>query len=303
MTEPIPTRPGTPSGAESPAQPASIRPRPPLLRALGASQPPEEIEIRGATYRLVRVFKHDFWAATAHYAGEAGQVVCKFNRRQPIGVIPMRWVGRCLARNERRAMERLADVPNVPRWSGEVRSEGKVLANAVAHDFIPGQPYSVDAKVDADFFPRLRRVLDVMHARRMAYVDLHKRENVLAGDDGLPYLIDFQVSFVPRDTWLSRTWPVRAWLRALQRVDNYHYLKHLIRVHPELCDLGPAGIDGQRPLWIKVHRKIAGPIRAGRRRLLARMHVRDRSGRVATELNAEEAFRLQADRGSSRDAS
>lgn len=297
MPEPTSDRSGPADDLKSPPTMPAIRPRPPILRALGAGQPPAEIEIRGATYRLVRVFKHDFWAATAHYAGDAGEVVCKFNRRQPLGLIPMRWVGRCLARNERRAMERLADVPNVPRWSGEVRVGGKVQSNAAAHEFIPGQPYSIDVKVDADYFTRLRQVLDVMHARRMAYVDLHKRENVLVGDDGLPYLIDFQVSFVPRDTWLSRTWPVRTWLRALQRADNYHYLKHLVRVHPERCDLGPKGIAGHRPLWIKVHRKIAGPIRAGRRRLLAGLHVRDRSGRVATELNAEEAFRLQAGGG------
>ncbi len=297
MSEPIPPRSGAASGAEGHTTTPVIRPRPPVLRALGAGQPPGEVEIRGATYRLVRVFKHDFWAATAHYAGEAGEVVCKFNRRQRVGFIPMRWVGRCLARNERRALEKLADVPNVPGWSGEVRVGGKTLPNAVAHEFIPGRPYSLDVKVDADYFPGLRRVLDVMHARGMAYVDLHKRENVLVGDDGRPYLIDFQVSFLPRDTWLSRLWPVRAWLRALQRADNYHYLKHLAKVHPELVDLGPKGIAGQRPLWIKVHRKIAGPIRAGRRKLLAGLHVRDRSGRVATELGAEEAFRLQAGGG------
>jgi hypothetical protein len=51
---------------------ASVRPRPPLLRALGRDEPPGEVDIDGQRYRLVRVVKHDSWAATAFYAWRPG---------------------------------------------------------------------------------------------------------------------------------------------------------------------------------------------------------------------------------------
>src|SRR4051794_221535 len=168
-------------------------PRPPVLRALGAADPPAAVEVGGEPYRLARVFKHDSWAATALYAGRDKRVVCKFNRVQPVGPVPMRWLGRVLADREAAILRRLADLPNVPRWSGPVRVNGRVLPNAVAHDFIPGHPLGDRERVDDRFFPALRAVLAAMHRRGLAYVDLHKRENVLVGDDGRPYLIDFQV--------------------------------------------------------------------------------------------------------------
>ena len=83
--------------------PRTVRPRPPLLRALGAGEPPRTVEIDGNTYRWVETFKHDSWAATGLYSGANGAIVCKFNRTQPIFGFPMTWLGRRLARREARA--------------------------------------------------------------------------------------------------------------------------------------------------------------------------------------------------------
>ncbi len=58
----------------------------------------------------------------------------------------------------------------------------------------PGKTAIDHRQVAADFFDHVEEMLNVLHARRIIYVDLHKQENVLVGDDGLPYLIDFQVS-------------------------------------------------------------------------------------------------------------
>src|SRR5205085_3317670 len=139
-----------------------------------------------------RVFKHDSWAATALYAGPAGRVVCKFNRQQPAVVLPLRWLGRRLARREEAVLRRLGDLPNVPRWAGAVSADGRRLAHAVAHDFIPGHPLGERERVGDGFFGELADLLAAMHRCGVAYVDLHKRENVIVGDDGRPYLIDFQ---------------------------------------------------------------------------------------------------------------
>jgi hypothetical protein len=286
-------RAGTSSGIRGETT-ARVRPRPPLLRALGRSEPPGSLEIGGRAFRLVRVFKHDSWAATALYEGDTGQVVCKLNRVQPIGPIPMRWLGRKLARNERAALTRLGGEPGIPRWSGDVRDGERALTNAVAHEFVPGRPLGRESLVSDDFFPALRRLLDVMHARSMAYVDLHKRENVLIGDDGRPYLIDFQISVVASGSWLSRSWPYRRILRVLQGCDDYHFLKLQARTRPDLIPDAEARIEASRPFWIKAHRLIARPFRSIRRRFLSRLKVRDARGRAASEVFAEEAVRLDA---------
>ena len=44
-------------------------------------------------------------------------------------------------------------------------------------------------------------MLNAMHERKVAYIDLHKRENILVNERGDPCLIDFQISVAwPR--WL-----------------------------------------------------------------------------------------------------
>ena len=168
----------------------------------------------GNVYRRTEILKHDSWAATAIYDGPAGRIVCKFNRRQSVFGLPMRWLGRMLARREGRFLALLADQPNVPDPCGPIRAGGKVLDNAVGHAYVPGHPLGRKERVDDDFFPRLGRLLAEMHRRNMAYVDLHKAENVIVGEDGQPYLIDFQISVA-----LSHRWPdtteVARWLLGL----------------------------------------------------------------------------------------
>jgi hypothetical protein len=274
----------------------SVRPRPPILRALGSHEPPPQVEIDGATYRLERVVKHDSWAATAFYEGDGKRVVCKFNRLRRIGPIPMGWLGRWLAGREAYALRRLVGLPGIAPVLGEVREAGKLLPNAVAHVFIPGRPLARYDRITAKNFAELERLLADMHARGMAYVDLHKRENILVGEDGRLYLIDFQISFCMRSWWPARSLPVRAFLWLLQRSDRYHLSKHSTRcTEAEKRPARPA-----RPWWILLHRTVARPLRACRRWLLVRSGIRTGLGRVDTEFFPEEVVR--ADREADRAA-
>lgn len=260
----------------------SSKPRPPLLRALGRSEPPIEVEVDGSRFVRQEILKHDTWAATAVYVQDQRSIVCKFNRRQPIAGISMRWLGNALARREAAALARLADVRNVPRLYREVYADGRRCWNAVAHEYIPGHAFREKEKVDDQFFPRLHALIRTLHARQMAYVDLHKRENIIVGEDGQPYLVDFQISFCLPRFWPANSWPARLLLSILQQSDEYHFQKHFSRCRPK--QFGKAGdVGANPPFWIAMHRWIGTPFRRWRRWLLTRIGIRQGEGNVESE--------------------
>jgi hypothetical protein len=268
----------------------SVRPRPALFRALGRHEPPAEIEVAGQLCRRIEIFKHDSWAATARYQGPGLDLVCKFNRVQSILGLPMQWLGRRLAEREARALRRLADVVGIPAELGPVSVQGRRLPNAVAHAFIAGRPFGVHDRPADDFFPRLRAILDAVHHGDIAYVDLHKRENIVVGEDGGPHLVDFQVCFGLWRPGAQRNSLLRSLLRAFQRADHYHLAKH-IRLHrPDQLHLIP---DAVRPWWIQAHRFFAVPLRGCRRWLLSALGIRARGGMASSEAFPEDAVRRQ----------
>jgi len=269
------------------------RPRPALFRALGIDNPPDNIVVEERTFRHVRTFKHDSWAATALYVSDGRWIVCKFNRRQSIFGLPMLWLGRLLARREARFLELLADLPSIPATCGPVRCQGQILPNAVAHRYVPGLPLRPSAAVGDDFFSALREVLDELHRRGIAYIDLHKLENVIVGSDGRPYLIDFQISLR-----LPQCWPFSPLQRILRESDLYHWQKHVSRLRPDLCDCRDTNLQTRMPWWIRLHRRFAVPFRQVRRRLLVLWGIRREAGSARTEHCPEEAFRIRPEMAS-----
>jgi hypothetical protein len=270
--------------------PLDVRPRSPLFRALGADDPPDRVEIRGHGYHLETVFKHDSWAATGLYVSRAGKAVCKFNRRQDILGIPMQGLGRVLAKREIEVLRRLADVPNVPRWLGPVVCAGCRLPHAVARTYIPGRPLSPRDRLPGSFYDALARLLNVMHERRLAYVDLHKAENVLVGADGQPYLFDFQISFIGDPYQRQDAWTAPL-LQLLQEADAYHLAKHRRR-----GAWRTAHMRQELPWFIRAHRLVGYPLRELRRRLLVVLGIRSGAGRASTELCPEDAVQRELDK-------
>jgi hypothetical protein len=267
------------------------RPRPPVFRALGADEPPLRVEIEGTVFHRVDVFKHDSWAATALYAAGQRQVVCKFNRRQPVGPLPMAWLGRALARRESAMFERLARLPGIPRGRGPVMRNGRAIENAVAHDFIPGLPLGRKTVLPPDYFSRLAALLDRMHRRGVAYVDLHKRENVLVGSDGRPYLLDFQIAFAVPLQRRASTWLLSPLLGMFQKADWHNFRKHELKCQCRPTQEELAAFEASRPWFIRLHRLAAVPFREARRRLLSLLGIRTGRGRAASEVFAEVALR------------
>ena len=129
-----------------------------------------------------------------------------------------------------------------------------------------------------DFFPRLGRLIEAMHERGMAYVDLEKPDNVLVGDDGGPYLFDFQISWNLPRRWGGELWPARVLRGWLQEADHYHLLKLQRRTRPEQLS-GDAAVESYRKPWyLRIHGIIARPLTRLRRRILNRVDPRRKQG-------------------------
>ena len=269
---------------------ATARPRPSLFRALGRNEPPETIRLGAETFRRTEILKHDSWAATAIYRSDSRKALCKFNREQSILLVPMRWLGRMLAAREQRFMDLLSGIEGIPVSLGAVVADGHRLRNAVSHEYIDGHALAEGERVGDEFFPRLAELLEKVHRRGVAHVDLHKRENILVGTDGLPHLIDYQISFAaPRGSLPGIL--LGGVLRMLQRCDDYHLLKHRCKHRPDQIGVTLAGLQRMRPWWIRLHRCVAVPFRTLRRGLLTTLGIRSRSGHAYSEAFPEIAHR------------
>ena len=243
------------------------------MRALGKKNLPETLELNGVVWRLLRTHKHDFWAVTGFYQNDRGErAVLKMGRTEPFCGVPLEFMGRWLCRRELRFYSRLSDLPNVPAVLGRVGVTGFV------HAFAPGQPLSRQRPVPDGFFDKLLDLMHELHARGIAYVDANKPENILLGDDGLPHLIDFQISWDLHELGNNRL--TRWFLRRLKRADIYHVLKHKKRMRPDELSEDERRIVTQRSMLIRVHRIVTYPYFKLRRSTFKRLRA---SGRLLPE--------------------
>jgi predicted Ser/Thr protein kinase len=272
------------------------RARPAFLQALGRDAPPQEVTVDGVDYRRAEVFKHDSWAATALYVAASSdaavpKIVCKFNRKQSLLGLPAAWIGRRLARREAHFLQRLSDSSFVPRLLGTVVVNGRAMDNAVARAFVEGRTLGHCERVGDDFFVQLAAALRSVHARGIAYVDLHKHENVLVGRDGRPYLFDFQVAVDATFDFRLGVRLGRNVVRCMQRMDEFNFIKLHRRSRPDQCPISSDELASFRPWFINLHRLIAEPLRTARRRLLVLLGVRAGRGKVESERFVEIGLR------------
>ena len=240
------------------------------MRALGREDLPARLEVAGRTLRHVATAKHDFWAATGFYEDDTGRrAVLKIYRTTRFAGAPLRWLGRWQCSREVAFYRHLTGVACVPALLARVSD------TAYLRTFVPGRPLSREHPVPDEFWPRLDAAMRAVHDRGVAYVDSNKPENVLVGDDGHPYLFDFQIAWRrgPRAGHALGRW----WLARLQREDRYHVLKHKRRFARDLMTPAELAQVRQRSGLIRVHRVLNRPYRMVRRPLFRWLR---RTGRV-----------------------
>lgn len=96
-------------------------------------------------------------------------------------------VGPILIRREAGALRKLSGVEGIPRFMGRIDRYALAMAHVsgVSLDQRPLPPIS------NSFYSELRNVIDNMHGRGVAHCDMRSRGNVMLGEDGKPYVVDF----------------------------------------------------------------------------------------------------------------
>ena len=249
------------------------------LQACGRHSLPKQIRVAGESYALVRVFKHDFFACTALYGsdheGPAQQrVVLKIGRLGDFMGLPLAWLGKLLCRHEWEILSRLKAVSDVPKLLGRYGPTGFV------YGYIEGQSLDERADVGDDFFDKLADLLTRVHAHRIAYIDMNKRGNILAGTDGRPRLIDFQISLHIGPKVLGSVGLAERVLGWLGQEDIYHLNKHKRRIRKDLMSDSDVADSRKKSQIIQLHRKVSRPLTRLRRRVLAHLFHR---GHVITD--------------------
>lgn len=226
--------------------------------ALNEPDMPDRIAVDGVDCTRIETFKYDFFAATGLYRRGDDRIVVKIYRRRRFFALPMTWFGRLQVNHETRLYRRLAAIEGIPTLVATVAATG------FAHAYVPGKPLRRSERPDDLFFDRLGQLIGQIHARDIAYVDLNKSENILLGEDGRPYLVDFQISYAPRRLFFA----TRFLLRRFQREDRYHLLKHKRRIRPDLLTSEEQAIARRQSWAIKLHRATTRPYFFVRRRVM-----------------------------------
>jgi hypothetical protein len=238
---------------------------PAFLRSLGSRPFPAQVHVEDDACQLQRVFKHDFWAGTALYQGEHNKVVVKIHRQASVFGLPLRWAGRLMSGHESRMLQRAQGIPGIPRWRGSCEGTGLI------HDYVEGGTHRRGAPMAESFVQEFRELLRRLHERDVAYVDLEKPENVLVGEDGSPYLVDFQISFFcPAKGW-GRLPPLRWLLRRLQAADRYHFVKMVRRGQSHLLTEEERQEFERKPWYIRLHSFCTRPLTRLRRWILRKL--------------------------------
>jgi predicted Ser/Thr protein kinase len=242
---------------------------------------PAQFEWRGRPWRLAKVLKFDFYAATGLYeAGDSEapadgiptQVLYKVYHDDGLGPIPLGWLGRWLCEREVWYLNAVGQVDGVPRI---LSTFGRT---ALIREFVPGKNLREHGKYAGlrdDFFPRLKAILARVHAAGISHNDLSKPENILVNDDGQPILIDFQIALGAGSARWSPRRLLGPFVRYMQGVDRYHLRKIHRRYRPFDFTEAELAAARKKGLIVHLHSYIRRPYRSVRHFVLDRYLTTD----------------------------
>jgi len=206
--------------------------------------------IHGQEYIFHRLLKDDFFSLNILYTNTRNEsYVLKLSDFRFVGGWMLRPLARWISNREYTIYQMVADIPGVPvlgprygnRGYFHLFIEGKTLheieRQIIEQYQVPaGHPVfaTAGAILSPDFFDQLKTIVDEVHRRRIFYVDLNKRGNIICSTEGKPYLIDFQICVhIPiRKGWLESL--TEKIFQRLTQEDLYHLYKHKKTFQPQL---------------------------------------------------------------------
>jgi len=211
---------------------------------------PQHVMIDGQEYTFQRLLKDDFFSLNLLYTNSRHEsYVLKLSDFRFVGGWLFRPLAAWISKREYTIYQMVADIPGVPALGPRFGRRGywhRFIEGNTLHEIerqiighcqvAAGDPAfgSQKTRLASDFFEQLKAIVDEVHRRRIFYVDLNKRGNIICSTEGKPYLIDFQICVhIPtRQGWLGGL--TEKIFERLKREDLYHLYKHKKTFQPQL---------------------------------------------------------------------
>ncbi len=210
---------------------------------------PPSVTIDGQEYTFQRLLKEDFFSLNLLYTNPRHEgYVLKLSDFRFVGSWLFQPVAAWISKREYTIYQMVADIPGVPTLGPRCGKRGywhRFIEGNTLHEIerkiidtcqlAAGDPAfgSQETMLAPDFFEQLRAIVQEVHRRRIFYVDLNKRGNIICSTEGKPYLIDFQICLhmPPRRGWLGDL-TEKVFARFKQE-DLYHVYKHKKTFQPQ----------------------------------------------------------------------
>ena len=141
------------------------------------------------------------YQGTVYLVEEAGQ---RYVLKRPSGSLLTGWLRRAMLRREYAAYQRLQGIAGIPACAG-LGPDGELKLEFIDGDSLRNAGYGLADK--AVFFTALRELVQSIHAAGVAHADMKRKDNILVGRDGQPWLIDFGSAMLADESgagWLFR---------------------------------------------------------------------------------------------------
>jgi predicted Ser/Thr protein kinase len=161
------------------------------------------------------VLAEGYQAYVRLYRGPYGPLVVKSPHLRSLQGL----VGRATIKHEHAVYARLEGIAGIPRCFGLIDGRHLVLQYIEGRSLRQGRSELRDS---SDFYARLLRTLQAMHAAGVAHGDLKRKDNLIIGPGERPYIVDFGIACIRPPSgrgWralrfdMTRQMDINAWIK------------------------------------------------------------------------------------------